>query len=268
MRKGAYPVFAEERRQKIAEMIKSGKSTTVAELAKFFDISESTIRRDLQFLEDQGYIQRTHGGAIDIARSHYEPTIFEKEALEASSKQEIGVLAAQLVKEGDTILLDSGTTTLIVAKNLKGKNLRITVLTNSPVIALELSTEEQMEVVLIGGILRKATRALVGPMAERSLTEFRVDKAFMGANGITLYGVTTPDITEAGTKRAMVQIASEVYVVADHTKFGVSTFVKFADLQDVVAIITDREIDRGQVAAFEEQGVEIIYPKEKSVAKG
>lgn len=255
---GGMTLFAEERRLKIADMIKNIKSITVSELARTFNVSESTIRRDLQFLEDKGYIQRTHGGAI-LQHSHYEPTYSEKQSKEAASKQEIGKLAAELVKDGDTVLLDSGTTTLSVAKNLKGK--RITVVTNSPVIAMELFAEEEIEVIMVGGIFRKETVALVGPIAEKNLKEFNVDKAFIGANGIDLKGVTTPNIIEAATKKVMLKISLQPYIVADHSKFGISTFVKFADLSDIAAIITDRNVDPKWVSSIEEAGTEIIYPE-------
>nr|WP_187695072.1 DeoR/GlpR family DNA-binding transcription regulator [Thermosediminibacter litoriperuensis] len=255
---GVIDLFAEERRLKIADMIKNTKSITVSELARTFGVSESTIRRDLQFLEDQGYIQRTHGGAI-LQHSHYEPTYLEKESKEAASKKEIGILSSKLVKDGDTILLDSGTTTLSIARNLKGK--RITVVTNSPVIAMELFTDEDIEVILVGGIFRKETRALVGPIAEKNLKEFKVDKAFIGANGVALDGITTPNIIEATTKRVMIEISSQPYIVADHTKFGISTFVRFANLSDIAAIITDRNVDLKWVTSFEEAGTEIIHPE-------
>ncbi len=251
-------MFAEERRLKISSLIKSGKSITVSELAESFNVSESTIRRDLKYLEDIGHIQRTHGGAIDAHYVLYEPSFFEKENIETSSKSQIGKFAASLIKSDDTILLDSGTTTLSIARALKGKNIRLTVVTNSPVIALELSTESGMDIVLIGGLLRKQTRALVGPQAENMLMDLNVDKAFIGTNGITINGCFTPNILEAETKKKMVKVSSQTYIVADHTKFGVSNFVKFADINDITEIITDKNVDKSKVKDFEEHGVQII----------
>ncbi len=252
-------MFAEERRLKIAKMLETAKSLTVAELAENFGVSESTIRRDLQFLEDKGFIQRTHGGAIGLQNSHYEPTYLEKETIQSVAKQEIGKLAADLVKDNDTVLLDSGTTTLNIAKNLKKK--RITVVTNSPIIAMELAAEEEIELIMVGGMFRRGTRAFVGPIAESNLRQLNVDKAFIGANGIHLDGITTPNVTEAATKKAMIEISSQPYIVADHTKFGICAFVKFANLLDIAAIITDNNIDEKWIKNFDERGVEIIYPE-------
>ncbi|HHY79808.1 MAG TPA: DeoR/GlpR transcriptional regulator, partial [Thermoanaerobacter sp.] len=126
-------MFGEERRLKIAEIISKDKSISVSELSKLFNVSESTIRRDLHVLEEKGFIQRTHGGAILNAGTHYEPAFFEKEDVELEAKRKIGKIAASMIEEGDSIILDAGTTTLEIARNLK--NMKLTVVTNSPLIA-------------------------------------------------------------------------------------------------------------------------------------
>ncbi|MGB9781237.1 DeoR/GlpR family DNA-binding transcription regulator [Caldanaerobacter sp.] len=250
-------MFGEERRLKIAEIISKDKSISVAELSKLFNVSESTIRRDLHVLEEKGFIQRTHGGAILKTGTHYEPAFFEKEEVELEAKRKIGKIAASLIEEGDTILLDSGTTTLEIARNLK--NMRLTVVTNSPLIAIELSKYEDIEIIVTGGIQRWRTRALVGPIAEMVIRQFKVDKAFIGTNAISFEdGLMTPDLIEANTKKTMIEVASEVYVVADHTKFGKKSFVKFADLKDITAIITDDEIDYEVIKKYEQANVEIL----------
>ncbi|TCO61499.1 DeoR/GlpR family DNA-binding transcription regulator [Caldanaerobacter subterraneus] len=250
-------MFGEERRLKIAEIISKDKSISVAELSKIFNVSESTIRRDLHVLEEKGFIQRTHGGAILKTGTHYEPAFFEKEEVELEAKRKIGKIAASLIEEGDTILLDSGTTTLEIARNLK--NMRLTVVTNSPLIAIELSKYEDIELIVTGGIQRWRTRALVGPIAEMVIRQFKVDKAFIGTNAISFEdGLMTPDLIEANTKKAMIEVSSLVYVVADHTKFGKKSFVKFADLKDITAIITDDEIDYEVVKKYEQANVEIL----------
>lgn len=250
-------MFGEERRLKIAEIISKDKSISVSELSKLFNVSESTIRRDLHVLEEKGFIQRTHGGAILKTGTHYEPAFFEKEEVELEAKRKIGKIAASLIEEGDTILLDSGTTTLEIARNLK--NMRLTVVTNSPLIAIELSKYEDIELIVTGGIQRWRTKALVGPIAEMVIKQFKVDKAFIGTNAISFEdGLMTPDLIEANTKKTMIEVASEVYVVADHSKFGKKSFVKFADLKDITAIITDDEIDYEVVKKYEQANVEIL----------
>lgn len=257
-------MFGEERRIKIADIISKDKSITVSELSEMFNVSESTIRRDLHALEEKGFIQRTHGGAILSSHTHYEPAFFEKEDYELASKQKIGRIAASMIEEGDSIILDAGTTTLEIAKNLG--NIRLTVVTNSPLIAIELSKHENIELIVTGGIERWKTKALVGPIAEMVIKQFKVDKAFIGANAVSYEnGLMTPDIIEANTKKAMIEVASEVYAVIDHTKFGKKSFVKFADIKDITAIITDDEIDYETVRKYEQANIDIVsFGKDES----
>lgn len=172
---------------------------TVSELAKILNVSEPTIRRDLAFLESKRQIIRTHGGAMAIEYFSHEPTFFEKESLEKSAKEEIGKLANQLVKDGDVIVLDS----------------------------------KSIEVILTGGTLKKGTLALVGPIAENTLSMLHADIAFVGANGITLDAITTTNLLEAEIKRLMIKIASTSYIVADHSKFGRTAFVRFAEPNEI-----------------------------------
>lgn len=250
-------MFGEERRLKIAEIISKDKSISVSELSKLFNVSESTIRRDLHVLEEKGFIQRTHGGAILNAGTHYEPAFFEKEDVELEAKRKIGKIAASMIEEGDSIILDAGTTTLEIARNLK--NMKLTVVTNSPLIAIELSKHEDIELIMTGGIQRWRTKALVGPIAEMVIRQFKVDKAFIGTNAISFEdGLMTPDLIEANTKKAMCDVASEVYIVADHTKFGKKSFVKFADIKDITAIITDDEVDYEIVRKYEQANIDIV----------
>jgi len=251
-------MFAEERRAKILELLRMHKSMTVSELAKMLNVSEPTIRRDLAFLESKRQIIRTHGGAMAIEYFSYEPTFFEKESLEKSAKEEIGKLANSLVKDGDIIVLDSGTTTLEIARNIEDKS--ITVITNSPLIVRELSTRRNVEVILTGGTLKKGTLALVGPIAENTLSKLHADMAFVGANGITLDAITTTNLLEAEIKRIMIKIASTSYIVADHSKFGRTAFVKFAEPNEISGIITDSGIDPKWITAFKERKIQLITP--------
>ncbi|WP_175059569.1 DeoR/GlpR family DNA-binding transcription regulator [Thermococcus sp. 2319x1] len=251
-------MFAEERRAKILELLRRHKSMTVSELAKILNVSEPTIRRDLAFLESKRQIIRTHGGAIAIEYLSYEPTFFEKESLEKSAKEEIGKLVNDLVKDEDIIVLDSGTTTLEIARNLEDKN--ITVITNSPLIVRELSMRKNVEVILTGGTLKKGTLALVGPIAENTLSKLHADMAFVGANGITLDAITTTNLLEAEIKRIMIKIASTSYIVADHSKFGRTAFVKFAEPNEISGIITDSGIDPKWITAFKERKIQLITP--------
>ncbi|HHV75432.1 MAG TPA: DeoR/GlpR transcriptional regulator [Thermoanaerobacterium sp.] len=250
-------MFGEERRMKIAEILSKDKSITVSELSEILGVSESTIRRDLKMLEIDGFIQRTHGGAILNTHTHYEPSFVEKEDYELPSKMQIGKMAASLIEEGDSVIFDAGTTTLMIAKSLQ--DIHLTVVTNSPIIAIELSNRNNIELIVTGGIERLNTKALVGPIAEMVIRNFKVDKAFIGANAISYEnGLMTPDIIEANTKKAMIDVSNEVYAVVDHTKFGKKSFVKFADISDITAIITDDELDYEIVRKYEQANVDVL----------
>ncbi len=250
-------MFGEERRMKIAELLSKDKSMTVSELSEILGVSESTVRRDLRMLEMDGFIQRTHGGAILNTHTHYEPSFVEKEDYELPSKMQIGKMAASLIEEGDSVIFDAGTTTLMIAKSLQ--DIHLTVVTNSPIIAIELSNRNNIELIVTGGIERLNTKALVGPIAEMVIRNFKVDKAFIGANAISYEnGLMTPDIIEANTKKAMIDVSNEVYAVVDHTKFGKKSFVKFADISDITAIITDDELDYEIVRKYEQANVDVL----------
>jgi len=249
-------MFAEERKGKITEMIKNGKSVRVSELAKQFGVSESTIRRDLADLETIGMIKRTHGGAVDNFVTSFEPSFAEKEDKYAKEKEYIGKLAASFIKDGDTIILDSGTTTKYIVPNITAKN--VTIITNSLNIAYELSNNSNFEVIVTGGLLRTRTQALVGDIAQGTLRQFRVDKAFIGANGVSLrFGVTTPNVVEAATKRAMMENAKEIFLVIDSSKFDQVSFALICPVNTIDYIVTDR-IEESEKVQYEKIGVRIV----------
>lgn len=232
-------MFAEERKGKIVEIIKSGNSAKVSELAKLFNVSEATIRRDLMELEQTGQIVRTHGGAVSSQNTNFEPSFIEKQDKYLKEKEEIAKKAASLVNDNDTITIDSGTTTQFIAKYLKAKG--VTVVTNSVNLADELSRRDDMEVIVTGGVIRTKTKAMVGPVAEAALKHFRVDKLFLGCNGVSIKaGVTTPNIVEASTKRAMIEGAKEVYLVVDSSKFDEVSFSLICPASKIDYIVTDK----------------------------
>lgn len=230
-------MFAEERKSEILQLIKQGSPVTVASLSQRFGVSESTTRRDLQELEDNGLIQRTHGGAISV-QTGLELSFQEKEVRFLPEKQQIAAVAAGLVKDGETVLLDSGTTTLEIARLLRNK--RITVATNSMDIAQVFSDDAGVETVLLGGTLRKNTRSLVGYLTNDALRRMYFDKVFLAANGVdTEFGVTTPNMTEAETKRYMLQAGKEKFLVADSSKIGQKSLCRVCGIDDIDVLITD-----------------------------
>lgn len=181
----------------------------------------------------------------------------EKSEVMLNEKTHIAQIAVGQIKDNDTIFLDSGTTTLKIAERLKAKN--ITVLTNSLPIALELSKKEDINLILTGGQVRWKTHALVGPLTEDFIKNFRVDKAFIGTNGISIEkGLSTPNVVEAYTKRAMIEIAKEVIVVADHTKFDRDFFVTIAPVSKIDFIITDVKVEKLIIDKFYEAGIGVI----------
>jgi DeoR family transcriptional regulator, fructose operon transcriptional repressor len=253
-------MFSEERQQKIAEMLQEKASIKVNELAVIFSVSESTIRRDLREMEENGLLSRTHGGAVGLTTTSFEPTFREKEDEKHDEKVLIGSLAVSLIEDGDTIILDSGTTTLEIAKRITSKG--ITVITNSIDIAAVLSNKDDIELIVTGGSLRFTTRAMVGHITENVLSNFRVDKAFIGANGISIsQGITTPNLTEAHTKKAMMNVAGKVFIVADSSKFNNVCFSVICPADKVSAIITSSDLDSDTVKEFEAEGIEILMNK-------
>lgn len=235
-------MFAEERKTEIVQLVKQGKPVTVTSLSQRFGVSESTVRRDLQELEDNGLIQRTHGGAISV-QTGFEMSFQEKEVYSLTEKQEIAALAAGLVNDGETVMLDSGTTTLEIARLLCGKH--ITVATNSMDIAQVFTDDPAVETVVLGGSLRKNTRSLVGYLTNDALRRMYFDKVFIAANGLDIdFGITTPNLTEAETKRYMLQAAKEKILVADHSKIGQRSLCLICGLQELDMLITDSGIGR------------------------
>ncbi|APC38641.1 DeoR/GlpR family DNA-binding transcription regulator [Clostridium estertheticum] len=253
-------MFPEERKSKILNSLNKYGKVKVCDLSQQYEVSEVTIRRDLQELEEDKMIKRVHGGAVLNGNTKFEPTFSEKIDKFYDEKESIGRLAASIIVDGDTIALDAGTTTISIARQITAKN--ITVLTNSVDVAYELAKKRDVEVIITGGTLRWETRAMVGPVADNALKNFRVDKVFIGTNGICdSDGLTTPNIIEANTKREMIKIADQTIVVCDHTKFGTVYFAKIVNLDSVDIIVTDNQIDNNIIEEFEEKGVKIIKAK-------
>ena len=252
-------MFAEERQREIKVILDKEGSIKVNEISNYFNVSEATIRRDLQEMEEKRVLKRTHGGAVKIDITNFEPSFIDKKDEKQSEKLAIGKYAANMIKNGDTIILDSGTTTLEIAKNINAEN--VTVITNSIDIVSELSNkkDKKIELIVAGGILRFNTRAMVGSLCEGIFKNFRVDKAFIGANGITsIEGITTPNFTEAQTKKAMMSSANKVIIVADSSKFQKVCFSMICKAQEITSIITSGDLPNEVIRDFNDIGVEIV----------
>ncbi|BBH24164.1 DeoR family transcriptional regulator [Paenibacillus baekrokdamisoli] len=249
-------LFEEERKRQIAEYVHQQGRASVQELANNFQVSESTVRRDLKDLEVQELLQRTHGGAVAVMQNdNIEPSFLEKEDRFQQQKLAIARTALSFIREGDTIMLDSGTTTYHLAKLLKNFQ-RLTVVTNSVMVAQELANEKNIELLLTGGTLRPETLAMVGPFAERAIESVHVDKLFLATNGFdSEAGLTTPNLIEAATKKRMIRSADQVFLLADHSKFGKISFSRFGDPEDVTTLITDSLASPAILQVFEEIGI-------------
>lgn len=236
------PLFAEERKEQILLLLRENTKILVPELCKIFQVSPATIRNDLRDLEKDGKLRRTHGGAIPVGKSSFEMSSADKEVTCLEQKQKIAEYAAQLIEDGDTIALDSGTTMLELAKFLTDKQ-KLTVVLNDIKIASFLEQNSNANIVLIGGMLRHGFRCTIGPMTVDALKDLNVDKAFIATNAFSAEkGFTTPDLNQAEVKKALIQTASERIVLCDSSKIGKITFASFATIHDIDKLITDDQI--------------------------
>ncbi|KAF9404345.1 hypothetical protein HW555_014383 [Spodoptera exigua] len=228
-------MLTEERHQAILRLLDQQSVVKSQELASLLNASESTIRRDLQELEDEKLLERIHGGAKRILNLGFEQDMIEKSSKNTQEKQLIGTLAAQYIQNGDVIYLDAGSTTLEMLPFLVKKD--ITVVTNSVHHAAKLG-DLNIQTIILGGALKLSTKAITGSTGMDQLSHFRFNKVFMGMNGAHLeFGLTTPDPEEAALKRLAIAQAEEAYILVDQTKLNKVTFTKVTDLSDVTLLI-------------------------------
>ncbi len=247
-----------ERRDSIIQLIQKNGKVRVDNLSEKHEVSSVTIRNDLDFLEKKGILHRTHGGALIRKNVYEDPTLEEKQKLFQSEKQRIGERAIEMIDDGDSILLDSGTTAMEVAKRLSGKK-NLTIMTNAINIALKLGSFENLNVMLTGGVLRKESFSLVGPEAEATISNYFFDKLFLGVDGLEIkYGLTTPNPMEAQLNRTMVDRAQQVIAIADSSKFGRHSFSYICDVDVISTIITDNKISSQFEAEFTRKNIDVI----------
>ncbi|NQV30243.1 MAG: DeoR/GlpR transcriptional regulator [Candidatus Marinimicrobia bacterium] len=250
-----------ERRQSILEIIQEQGSARVENMAKTYAVSEVTIRNDLKYLEERGLIHRSHGGALLKQNVGFDHPLVDKRRLHMPEKRKIAETAAGLIENGDSIILDSGTTTFEMLQFLGDKS-DITILTNAMNVAFAAIPLTKVQTLLTGGFLRKKSFSLIGPDAEALLAKYYVDKLFMGVDGLDLdYGISTPNPEEASLNRIMVKISREVIVVADSSKFGHCSLSRICGVDAITKLITDENIDAGFMGSLENLGVEVIIAK-------
>ncbi len=246
-----------DRRVKILEILNSQGQVAVNELSNFFNVSEVTIRNDLSHLENKGLLIKTRGGALKIQSVGIDQHLNEKAKINSRDKQAIGKKAAEIINDNDTIIIDSGTTTVEIAKHLVGKK-NLTVVTNALNIASQLINDE-IRVVVLGGILRSNSLSLVGPIAESSIKNFYCDKCFIGVDGIdSSSGIYTPIPEEANLNKLMIEISKEVIIVTDSSKFKRKSFGFIAPISKVNMIITDSKIPEDEFTNLQNMGIKVI----------
>lgn len=227
-------VLTEERQQKILELLREKEILKTRDLMSLFDVSESTIRRDLQEMEEAGWLRRVHGGAQKIIKLETEMSMIEKSSKNVQEKKKIAKYAAALVLPGEFIYLDAGTTTYEMLPFLKDK--KVHVITNA-VDHASLSLDLGLQTTMLGGSIRLTTKAAVSNQAIEQIKTCYFDKAFMGTNGIhERYGYTTADTEEAATKKAAMGQAQHVFILADETKFNKVNFSKMGNLEEAIVI--------------------------------
>lgn len=242
-----------QRRQAILRAVRSGTAHVTA-LADEFGVSEMTVRRDLQALASDGKLERVHGGAVNVESERpFSEIVVER--LEA--KDRIGRAAAALVEDGQTVMIDIGTTTLQVARHLRGRSL--TVVTTNLAVYEELLPEPDIELVLPGGAVRRNYLSLVGMLAEDALRRLRADIAFLGTSGIDAdLAVWDTTMVEVPIKRAMIAASKRTVLLADAEKFGMDAMVRVCEASELDAIVTDERVPTERREALDEAGVEVI----------
>ncbi len=236
---GETPLLALERREEIIRLLQAKSKILVPELCQRFGVSPATVRADLRSLAGEGRLRRAHGGAIPTEKAGFEPNSRSKAVERVAEKRRIARRAAEMIEDGDIIILDSGTTTLELAKLLAGRS-GLTVVTNDLAIASVLEEASGLNLVLIGGEVRRGFHCTVGPMAVEGMVRLNVDKAFLASNAFSWQGgFTTPNLEHAEVKRAMVSAASERIMLMDSSKYGKRAFVNFAALADIEILLTD-----------------------------
>ncbi|WNR46179.1 DeoR/GlpR family DNA-binding transcription regulator [Paenibacillus roseipurpureus] len=242
-----------ERQQQILDRMALDGEIKIAELKEMFDVTEMTIRRDMEKLEGMGLLRRTFGGAILIGK---DIALQDRTGVMMEEKMKMGLRAAQLIQKGESVFLDGGSTTLQVAKYLT-PDMPITVVTNALNIAAELQGKH-ISTIVVGGMLLEKTSTLVGPVAAVAIAKMAFDRVFIGTTGLTIkHGFSNSNMHEAEIKRLVIEQASEVNIMMDHTKYGVRDLFSFADLGTVHRIISDRHPEGELRTSLEEASVQM-----------
>lgn len=247
-----------ERKQEILKILKNKEHVDVEELTKLFSVSKVTIRNDLDELGSRGLLVRTHGGAIASERSSFIRIFTETLTEYTKEKELIAKAASALIQDGDSLIIDNGSTTVHLAKFLA--NRRLTVATGSMLAIRELMNEESVDLIILGGMLRRYSMGTIGPMTRNCLEQFRASWLFMGASAISITdGISSSNLVEAETKQLMIRSAEKICLLADSSKFHAKAFGKVCDWSSIDYFITDKLDDKTRTV-LESHGVRVIIP--------
>ncbi len=253
-------MYAEERQQAMAHLISRRGRLSVVQLAEQFEVTTETVRRDLSTLDRMGLVRRVHGGAVPAGSlTVIESGIGERDQSNTQAKEAIANAAVSLLPPPDSVIvIDAGSTTARFAAAIP-RDHRLTVITHAVPVATRLAGLPQIELHLLPGKVRPTTHAAVGAETVAALADLRADVAFIATNGLTVgHGLTTPDSDEAASKRAMIACARKTVVLADSTKLGVETAVRFATLDSLDVLVTDSDVEPADLRALESAGIEVV----------
>jgi DeoR family fructose operon transcriptional repressor len=255
-------VIVEERRQRVLDILAERGFVALGDLAQITQASESTIRRDLDFFAEKGLLKRTHGGAVFVNDRESLPPFEDRSQLKIEEKRAIARVAASRIHDGDSVLLDGGTTTLEVARFLVGRPVQI--VTNSLPIANLFASSHETDLVMLGGYVFPRTGVALGPLTVRMMEDVHVHQTILSVGGITAKGLFNSNLLLVETERAMMNCADEVVVVADHTKLGRQALAFLCKPSDIDTLIVDRGLSVEQRTLVLDQGVRLLVAGEAS----
>lgn len=246
-----------ERHKYILEQLKEVGTVKVIELAEQMKVSLVTIRKDLKVLEDRGTLYRSHGSASLRDMFVNDRSVFEKQQLNFEEKQAIAKKAVEMVTPGEAIIIGSGTTARYFAEALP-QEMDLTVLTSALNVALVLMARPNIELIQLGGVVRKNASAVVGPVAEHMISQFACSKLFLGVDGLSLdHGLSTTNLLEAQLNKAMIQSAQKTIILCDSSKISQRGFARICDVKDADVLVTDQHIRASFVRSLEESGISV-----------
>jgi len=259
------PLIPAQRRERIQEYLATHKIVSTTDLCELLDVSDATIRRDLEWLELQGFLERTHGGAILSERLQLEQAYYQRAESCPEEKRLIGALAASMIQDGDIVFINSGTTTTQVIRHIH-RDADVTVITNN-LIAVNEVGEVNFEIILLGGSFQPKSHSVAGRFAISNLSQVYATKAFIGVDGISIrHGYTIPSNTEAELINLMVERSEgPITIVSDHTKWGVVSNFEIAPVHRIPRLITDEGLDAGARSALAARSVEILIASPSAV---